>query len=134
MFSFFFFLKDDIQELLTWQLNLLSRSIVSKTLTITAKMVTCVLILHDVKRKRKKTTTTKLRHTKSPKVTSCGFQMKSSRMHHVLFTVSRQPVVLRLHFDLNATKTSSSVTALSLNSTQKTSHEFSGSLWYKINK
>lgn len=26
----------------------------SKTLTITAKMVTCVLILHDVKRKRKK--------------------------------------------------------------------------------
>lgn len=39
-FHFLFLKKDGIQELLTWQLNLLSRSIVSKTLTITAKMVT----------------------------------------------------------------------------------------------
>lgn len=59
--------EDDIQELLTWQLNLLSRSIVSKTLTSTAKMVTCVLILHDVKRKREKNNNNKAQTHQIPK-------------------------------------------------------------------
>lgn len=77
---------------------------------------------HDFKRKKggEKSTTAEARHPKSPKIMSCGFQMKSSRMCCFMFTVSREPVVWRLHFDLHATKACSSVTALSL-STQKTS-------------